>query len=179
MDFQKLFDYIIPIVFILAWAFAQLMAKKSQNKDFPQDEQEMDEPEDDYFEELFGPKPISKKPEPQAKTRTQPTFAPPPREFTQAKTPPKPDYIAKLEKERATLASLEQQFQTVKQRREALQKQEESWGRTKDYTPLKTQEIIDSFKGPNATKKAILYYEILGQPIGSRKNGHMGPIWNE
>lgn len=40
-------------------------------------------------------------------------------------------------------------------------------------------EVIDALKDPRGFKKAILSYEILGTPIGLRKQEKIGPLWQQ
>lgn len=40
-----------------------------------------------------------------------------------------------------------------------------------------SREIRETLRDPQATRKAILFYEILGTPVGLRENGSLKPSW--
>ncbi|MGJ3243879.1 MAG: hypothetical protein ACFE0O_13135 [Opitutales bacterium] len=37
--------------------------------------------------------------------------------------------------------------------------------------------VLGLSRDPDAARKAILYMEVLGTPVGMRRNGKMGPLW--
>lgn len=38
-------------------------------------------------------------------------------------------------------------------------------------------EVLSSLNDPHSARKAVLYYEILGTPVGLRERGHIKPSW--
>ncbi|MEM9227448.1 MAG: hypothetical protein AAGA45_05730 [Verrucomicrobiota bacterium] len=70
--------------------------------------------------------------------------------------------LARLENERATA------YNTVQRERKRL---------TRTYTGSLSSQVEQTLKDPLAARKAVLYYEILGTPVGMREKGQMRPHW--
>ncbi|MEM8549895.1 MAG: hypothetical protein AAGF10_03820 [Verrucomicrobiota bacterium] len=70
--------------------------------------------------------------------------------------------LARLENERKTA------YDTVQRERKKM---------TRTYTGSLSSQVQQTLKDPFAARKAVLYYEILGTPVGMREKGQLRPHW--
>jgi hypothetical protein len=86
----------------------------------------------------------------------------------------------------------EQEIQAMQRRAEEIRRKAGAQGAIRPYQRSSQQrsrhhfpsgsfqeEVIASLKDPRGFKKALLSYEILGTPVGMRKQDKMGPLWQQ
>lgn len=166
MEFKNLLEYLIPVIFVIVWFIAKIFGARSEEPLAPPRGESYGEGQDP-FAELFGD------------------------DFEEREEPVKPevvespriDYQAELAKQRRKVLEVQAQVTKIMQKAKPLKPRKKgkkkAWGRKARSDGGIRGEMLELLKDSNAAKKAFLSYEILGQPVGQRKDGQMGPSWNQ
>jgi hypothetical protein len=155
-------NYFIPILFIIVWIIVRIFGGSKQNGSPTPFNGEVEDAQPNPFDELFSEESM---------------------EQNASKMPYKRDdssrYKEILEQEKADLLNVylkESNKQSTKQIDQIKKPSTPLLSNKKESSVFKA-EVLGLLKGPYAMKKAFLAYEILGQPVGQRQNGKMGPSW--
>ncbi len=56
-------------------------------------------------------------------------------------------------------------------------REQRSYSRVPRVTGSLREDLLETFRDPMAARKAVLYYEVLGTPVGQRRQGQLRPSW--
>ncbi len=130
-----------------------------------------------------APRPAARAPEPTLRRESAPTSRP---------AKPKPSYVDldqpvnRLQQELAeqqrrmeeTQRKAEEARQLALKRRQDAYRKTRKKPRTISYGGSLQSSVRATLKDPHAARKAVLYYETLGTPVGLRRDGQLYPHWD-
>jgi len=132
-------------------------------------------PEERAYQEAYG--------ETELESSAYQPLTPEPRQYEAP--PPVRDYEAELAEQQRVLEESHRRAEQA--RSQARARMEQVYGQgprktrtTKTYSGLGLgSRVRERLKDPEAAREAFVYLEVLGQPVGQRVNGKMGPSWQD
>lgn len=159
MDSQKIFEYLIPIVFFIVWVITKLFASKDeeQKQDTGSSPLTEDEPH-----KMEIPQEVYKE---ETSIDSTPVVLLPQDEY-------KPfDYIGELEKQRKKLLSMTSQTIEVPTKKQYTPKEKTYTKEMHIFQGIDLKELLSHHK---IAQKAFVLQEVLNTPVSMRKN----EIWH-
>jgi hypothetical protein len=133
---------------------------------------------------LEAPRPMAS---PREVAHRRPTYTPDAGPVYREQPEPRNDYLAQLEAQRRQIEESERQAEAIRRQADAARQQ------TRDrqahqrkalrqrhhaaYVNSVAGSLRKDLRDPLAIRKAVLHYEILGTPVGMRRDGQLYPHW--
>lgn len=182
MDPTQLFDYIVPILFVVFFIVSKIFA--------PKEEESTDQPsEQTLFDDLYNEDDDSIEQEIQRKIRQrqqgdynsggwQPVPVP-----SMPVTPPQPAVPLASAAANNYSNELQEQYRRLEESRRLLEEQRKKARRlTKKKSPSQARQLPEAslalaLRNKQNIRQAIMTYEIIGAPLSLRDNGKIKPSW--
>lgn len=133
---------------------------------------------------LEAPRPMTS---PREVAHRRPTFAPDAGPVYREQPEPRNDYLAQLEEQRRQIAESERQAEAIRRQADAARlqarerlahnRQAQRQRHHAAYVNSVAGSLRKDLRDPLAIRKAVLHYEILGTPVGMRRDGQLYPHW--
>ncbi|MDP0497146.1 MAG: hypothetical protein Q7Q73_13160 [Verrucomicrobiota bacterium JB024] len=129
---------------------------------------------------LEAPRPMTS---PREVAHRRPTYAPDAGPVYREQPEPRNDYLAQLEAQRRQIEESERQAEAIRRQARAQAARRKAKPILKKTTsagaglPSIRGSLKRELRDPAAIRKAVLHYEILGTPMGMRRDGQLYPHW--
>jgi hypothetical protein len=133
---------------------------------------------------LEAPRPMTS---PREVAHRRPTYTPDSGPIYREVPEPRHDYLAQLEEQRRRIEESERQAEAIRRQadaarqqtrdRQAHQRKAQRQRHHAAYVNSVAGSLRKDLRDPLAIRKAVLHYEILGTPVGLRRDGQLYPHW--
>lgn len=199
---NQLLEYLVPVIIFVIWIAGQFLERRKQSGDQDNEPPPGDEHarRREIQEEIQrkiaerrrqgggeAPPPLAPPVQPTLRQQSAPprerSFPPPITSSTE------PGFFEVPQPGRNIMAELEEQQRRVEEskaraerafaqsRQRGIASQSAKPPRVRPVTTSLQGEVFSVLRDPAAARKAVVYYEILGTPVGLRRDGGMQPSW--